>query len=121
MKPIKKYFDAWLIFRRGIFCGFVLFGLLSTNCISPTGKYIFIESTPLAKIYIDGVFVGMTPAQKVKVDTGTQIEIKAKGYQTSSISISRATRDSLSINRAVTQKRITIRSDGIKVILKEQE
>ena len=44
MKRIKEYFDAWVIFRRGIFCGFVLFGLLSTNCVSPTGKYIFIES-----------------------------------------------------------------------------
>jgi hypothetical protein len=90
------------------------------DCVSPSCKYIFIESTPPAEIYIDGVFVGMTPDRNVKVKTSTQIELKAKGYQTSSITISRVTPDSLSINRAITQKRITIRGDGINVILKEQ-
>jgi hypothetical protein len=56
----------------------------------------------------------------MKVETGTQIELKAKGYQTSSISMSGITPNSLSINRAITQKKITISGDGIKVILKEQ-
>lgn len=120
MKPTEKCVNAWLIFRRYIFWGLVLFGLLSTGCVSPPGKYISIESTPTAEIYVDGVLVGVTPERRVKVEAGTHVELKAKGYHTSSIRISGVAPNSLSINRAITQKRITITGDGIKVILKER-
>jgi hypothetical protein len=88
---------------------------------SQSAKYIYLKSFPNTKIFIDGIFIGTTPVNKVKVDPGSRIELRAKGYKTSSITIGKVSPTSLQVTRAIGQKSLTISGYGIKVTMKEEE
>jgi hypothetical protein len=48
----------------------------------------YLKSIPTSEIYIDGNLVGSTPIEKLEVTSGSHlIELKAKGYKTSSIKL----------------------------------
>lgn len=105
----------------------VLLVLLFLGCThleddkSQSGKYIYLKSFPNTKIFVDGIFIGTTPANKVKVDPGSRIELRAEGYKTSSITIGKVSPTSLQVTRAIGQKSLTISGDGIKVTMEKQE
>ena len=71
----------------------IVFILLTSHCSHleegkcQSGRCIFIKSNPNAKIFINGSYVGMTPSNHVEVESGSLIELKAEGYETSSIKL----------------------------------
>jgi hypothetical protein len=105
----------------------ILLALLFVGCThleddkSQSVKYIYLKSFPSTKIFVDGIFIGTTPANKVKVDPGSRIELRAEGYKTSSITIGKVSPTSLQVTRAIGQKSITISGNGIKVTMKKEE
>ena len=88
---------------------------------SQSAKYIYLKSFPNTKIFVDGIFIGTTPVNKVKVDPGSRIELRAEGYKTSTITIGKVSPTSLQVTRAIGQKSLTISGDGIKVTMKKKE
>ena len=88
---------------------------------SQSAKYIFIKSFPNAKLLVNGNFIGTTPVNKVKVNPGSRIELRAEGYKTSSITIGKVSPTSLQATRATGHKSFAISGSGIKVTMKKQE
>ncbi len=88
---------------------------------SQSAKYIYLESSPNTKIFVDGIFIGTTPISKVKVDPGSRIELRVEGYKTSSITIGKVSPSSLQVTRAIGQRSLTISGYGIKVTMEKQE
>jgi hypothetical protein len=88
---------------------------------SQSAKYIYLKSFPNTKIFVDGIFIGTTPINKVKVDPGSRVELRVEGYKTSSITIGKVSPTSLQVTRAIGQKSLTISGYGIKVTMEKQE
>lgn len=88
---------------------------------SQSAKYIYLKSFPNAKIFVNGIFIGTTPDNKVKVNPGSRIELRAEGYKTSSITIGKVSPTSLQATRATGHKSFAISGSGIKVTMKKQE
>ena len=70
----------------------LLAGCLLSSCIivakaeshHPKGYgFVGVESTPAAELYVDGDFVGTTPAKNLKLSSGPHdIRLEAEGYET---------------------------------------
>jgi len=84
-------------------------------------KYIYLESLPSAKIFVDGIAIGTTPANDVKVDSGSRIELMAEGYDTILITIGKVSSTSFQVTKATGHKSFSISGYGIKVAMKKQE
>ena len=88
---------------------------------SQSAKYIFIKSFPNAKLLVNGNFIGTTPVNKVKVNPGSRIELRAEGYKTSYITIGKVSPTSLQVTRSTGHKLVSFSGLGIKVTMKKQE
>ena len=116
-----------LLVKRFLPCSFVIlssFFLISCAHVEKnknhTANYIFIKSTPKAKIFVNGTYIGMTPNKKTPVDSGSLIELKAVGYQTSFVKLGAVKADSLSVTKASGHGRISISSKGLTISMKKK-
>ena len=86
----------------------------------------YLKSVPEAEIYIDGNFIGRAPVKKLKIGSGEHlIEIRAKGYETSSIKLKGISSSwggwILKDVVATGHKKFSIKSDGLIITLKKQQ
>lgn len=91
---------------RFMSCVFImLLGLLFSYCThveedkSHSAKYIYVKSTPSAKVFVNGTFVGMTPVNKAVVESGSLIELKTEGYEKSFVKLGEV------LHRRLTEKK----------------
>ena len=122
-----------LIFLSGVnmprmSCIFIiLLGLLFSYCShleedeSYSAKYIYVKSTPSAKVFVNGTLIGVTPAYKIAVESGSLIELKAEGYETGSIKLGEVSTSGLTVKSARGHGGISISDKGLEIRMKKQE
>ena len=120
--PIKFY-KIWYM----VFVFLILFCLLFSSCTHlkeakcQSAKCIFIQSEPTAKLFINGTYMGMTPANKIQVDSGSFIELKAEGYIKSSIKLGAVRSDGITVKMVSGSGGINISGMGLKVKMKKKK
>lgn len=113
---------------RFMSCVFImLLGLLFSYCThveedkSHSAKYIYVNSTPSAKVFVNGTFVGMTPVNKAVVESGSLIELKAEGYEKSFVKLGEVLHRRLTVKKARGHGGISISDKGLEIRMKKQE
>ena len=105
----------------------VLFGLLFSYCTHlekaecQSAKCIFIQSKPAAMLFINGTYIGMTSANRIQIDSGSFIELKAEGYEKCSIKLGAVRPDGITVKMVRGSGGINISGKGLKVRMKKQK
>ena len=123
----SKLIPIYIKIRYMSFVFPILFGLLFSYCTHleqakcQSAKCIYIQSNPTAKLFINGTYIGMTSANKVEVESGSLIELKAEGYETSSIKLGDVRPNGLTVKKVRGSGGINISGMGLKVRMKKQK
>ena len=86
-----------------------------------SAKCIYIQSNPIAKLFINGNYIGMTSANKIEVESGSFIELKAEEYEKCSIKLGAVRQDGVTVKMVRGSAGINISDKGLKVRMKKQK